>query len=268
MNQIPAKTKGIIAAALLAVNILISVFRTVRSFAALAYPGSFFTVYRSSLLSWGLTIFFAVALLLDRVDLAKIARILVLASSALSLIRVLPALGNSSNAAISLIASVSTLVMNVLLLLAFNNLGAKGRKYCFFALGVNVLGLVIRSVATHGNPLLSLFSVPQLLFYAALVMTAFYVGDKGQASAGTARKSAYEDASSRTAAPRNQPSQPSALKTFFSDGTWGLVLVVVIAIVFAVISFTDDSSSSTPWGKLGVSKSEYEQVYNYYKYGG
>lgn len=266
MNQIPAKTKGIIAAALLAANVLISVFRTVRSFAALAYPGSFFTMYWPSLLSWGLTIFFAVALLLDRVDLARTARLLILIASALSLLGSLVALVSSSN--ISFITSVSTLVMNVLLLLAFNNLGAKGRKYCFFALGVNVLGLVIFRAAIHGNPLLSLFSVPQLLFYAALVMTAFYVGDKGQASAGTARKSAYEDASSRTAAPRNQPSQPSALKTFFSDGTWGLVLVVVIAIVFAIISFTDDSSSSTPWGKLGVSKSEYEQVYNYYKYGG
>lgn len=267
MNQIPAKTKGIIAAALLAANVLFSVFRIVRSFAVSGYPGTFLTVYWASLLSWGLTIFFAVALLLDRVDLARTARLLILIISALSLLGSLVALVSSSNP-ISLITSVSTLVMNVLLLLAFNNLGAKGRQYCFFALGVNVLGLVIFSAAIHGNPLRSLFSVPQLLFYAALVMTAFYVGDKGRTPAGTARKSAYEDASSRTAAPRNQPSQPSALKTFFSNGTWGLVLVVVIAIVFAIISFTDDSSSSTPWGKLGVSKSEYEQVYNYYKYGG
>ena len=46
------------------------------------------------------------------------------------------------------------------------------------------------------------------------------------------------------------------------------MVVLAINIGIATFSYSCSSSSSTPWGKLGVSKSEYMQVYNYYKYGG
>lgn len=52
-------------------------------------------------------------------------------------------------------------------------------------------------------------------------------------------------------------------------GNWLVIIIVIIAIIMGVASCSGggSSSKSTPWGKLGVSKNEYESVYNHYKYG-
>jgi len=51
-----------------------------------------------------------------------------------------------------------------------------------------------------------------------------------------------------------------------------IVIVVVIMYVFLAVagglSGTTSSSSNEPWRDLGVTKKEYMDVYNYYKYGG
>lgn len=49
-----------------------------------------------------------------------------------------------------------------------------------------------------------------------------------------------------------------------------LAIAIVIFAGFVAIAFTSSSSSSNsnePWKELGVTKKEYMDVYNYYKYG-
>ena len=49
---------------------------------------------------------------------------------------------------------------------------------------------------------------------------------------------------------------------------WIAYIIIVIVILLAMGSCSGGSSSkNTPWGELGVSKKEYERVYNRYKYG-
>lgn len=52
----------------------------------------------------------------------------------------------------------------------------------------------------------------------------------------------------------------------------GKLLLIIAGVVFAIfvaMAFADSpsSSSSEPWRELGVTKKEYMDVYNYYKYG-
>lgn len=65
------------------------------------------------------------------------------------------------------------------------------------------------------------------------------------------------------------------LKEAFKEGTKEtasclVIIIVIVAIIVGVVLLfksCDSSSSSTPWEDLGVSKSEYDKVYNHYKYG-
>lgn len=54
-----------------------------------------------------------------------------------------------------------------------------------------------------------------------------------------------------------------------NSSTWIAVVIVVLGILLGAATCSDSGSSrsSTPWGKLGVSESEYNAVYNHYKYG-
>jgi len=48
-----------------------------------------------------------------------------------------------------------------------------------------------------------------------------------------------------------------------------VLIIIVAALLLSLIGSCDSGSSHSnePWRDLGVSKREYMQVYNYYKYG-
>ena len=48
-----------------------------------------------------------------------------------------------------------------------------------------------------------------------------------------------------------------------------IIVAVVVFVIFIAMAFASSpsGSSSEPWRELGVSKKEYMDVYNYYKYG-
>ena len=48
-----------------------------------------------------------------------------------------------------------------------------------------------------------------------------------------------------------------------------IIVAVVVFVIFIAMAFatSPSGSSSEPWRELGVSKKEYMDVYNYYKYG-
>lgn len=179
MKNISAKTKGIIAGGLFFTYVLVCLINAIKAYSDITYYyHSFFSAYGASILVWLLLAFLAVSLIVDKPKLATVSRILAVVLSAFSLVLTFVTLGRTANSFVVILNTLLSLLASVMLLLAFVRLGKQGQVFCFIALGASVLPNVIRCIAFRGSLLSTVFSPAQLLFYAALAVTAFYVADK------------------------------------------------------------------------------------------
>ena len=162
MGKNSAKTWGLIAGILVFAGVLISVINSFR----------FASFNIITIILWVINIFFAVSLFIDNIQMARIARILLIVSPVITVILSLSHFN-------SLLASLCSLASAVLLLLAFLRLGKQGQLFCFIALGLSVASQL--TYAINSGYFGGMYSLVSILGYASTAVLSFYVLEKPKA---------------------------------------------------------------------------------------
>jgi len=218
VNKKGNNIKGIIAGALFVVFVIVQLISAIKSYNTIDYSyskASFFTVYLSSLIIWLLWLLFAISLFIDNLSFARVIRIVTLVYAAFTTVVTL--VTGTSGWVISLLVS---LLMQVMLLLAFIKPGKQGQIFGFISAGLFILSNLLSCIRLIKNYDLEfgfalrvyLLAPGTLLLLAALVMTAFYVADKDLEEKQAAPKAAaYVD-------PKSSLEKLTALKALLDKG--------------------------------------------------
>lgn len=216
MNKKGNNIKGIIAGVLFVVLVIVSLFTAIKSYHSTdgysLYRPSFFSIYWSSLINWLLWLLFAVSLFIDNLSFARVIRIVSLVFTAFTSVATL-VIGTSG----WVVGLLFSLLLQVMLLLAFVKPGKQGQIFGFISAGLWVLSFLLRFLLYYrddfGSTLQAFFTNPGvLLLTVALIMTALYVADKSLEEKQAAPKAAaYVD-------PKSSLEKLTALKALLDKG--------------------------------------------------
>ena len=144
------------------------------------------------------------------------------------------------------------MILGVIGAIAYYNMPGMDKKFLWGSITAAVGGLVGGCFATPsrdlpaGSPGLMAFAVVMILAGAFMVVSCFVKKNQSQEQKAENKKKL----------------------------TVGIAVTAVIVVILLIIISTSDGSSGgnsgisgRPWEDLGVSRSEYMEVYNYYKYG-
>ncbi len=193
MNKSSSKMWGMIAGGIMLAITAISAFSLIRNYIQVdsLYRPPFLQVYWSSVIGWILSVLFAVSLLTDNLNMAKIVAILKLVFSGVSLVVVVAAAISQPDyiiPALVIISNILSVAANVLILMALLNRGKMGLLFCIVSVAAGLLSSLVSMLGYRSpfGPAIVSALTTGLFSAAQYVPLGLYLAGKDTAVAATA----------------------------------------------------------------------------------